>query len=704
MELYEYGSITPLLTAPSYIKKGKKYSDNIITFDIENSNGFIKNGIVEGYNPLNDDDYYNDTIPCSLCYEWTISINGTEMYGRELKTAIEAFEEIDENGAITCIFIHNLSHEFSFLISYLTVEKYFARQSQHPFKVQFEKLPFLEFRCTYMLTRLSLSDWANALNIEGISKQTGYDYNKIRTPLTPLTEEELHYCKMDVHIMYYGILKELKEYEHVYSIPLTQTGKVRRVVKQLLANKKGWLSHVASITPDYHFYKKLVMAYCGGDVHASYTKTGKILKDVDSYDFRSSYPFCMVACKFPLSRFVEVGFVNETEFEDYAYLMRVRMKVVRAKTSYTYISFHKCIECSKDCSLDNGRIINSDMVEMYMTEQDYLTIHDVYDIEEEEIVEAYKARKGYLPKEFIEYVLELFGNKTTLKNVLGMEALYSKSKEFVNALYGLMVMAMIFDDIVFMQDIFKFDKKKVSEKKAIEVFEKLQAKGSKSNFIPYACGVWVTAYARRHLWTVVLSIPPNKFVYRDTDSVKFLTNGTNTNFVKKWDAHAIEMLKESARVNDIPLEKFMPVDPKGRQQIIGTLDHDGSYSEFVTHGAKKYCYRDKNDGQLHLTMSGVSKKQVYLFNDNLENYTHDFVFPHDSLYSSKNRYRCINPVPLVWNEGKGDAYTSYERFGICLRNRDYVSKLTPDYEQLIALYMEKGKGCEALEIHGYKED
>ena len=58
-----------------------------------------------------------------------------------------------------------------------------------------------------------------------------------------------------------------------------------------------------------------------------------------------------------------------------------------------------------------------------MTELDYLTIKETYSWESAEIIDKYRSEKQYLPKPFVEYILELYANKTTLKGVEGMEDL-----------------------------------------------------------------------------------------------------------------------------------------------------------------------------------------------------------------------------------------------------------------------------------------
>ncbi|MGC7960576.1 hypothetical protein, partial [Salmonella enterica] len=42
---------------------------------------------------------------------------------------------------------------------------------------------------------------------------------------------------------------------------------------------------------------------------------------------------------------------------------------------------------------------------------------------------------------------------------------------------------------------------------------------SRKRFLYYARGIWVTAYARRNLWTGILAVGDD-YIYSDTDSLK----------------------------------------------------------------------------------------------------------------------------------------------------------------------------------------
>ena len=99
-------------------------------------------------------------------------------------------------------FCHNLAFEFQFLCGYFELKKVFARSARHPIYAVFHDIENITFRCSYILTRLSLDNWGKKL---GFEKLHTLDYNVIRTPKTKLTKKELEYGKRDVLVVYKGI-------------------------------------------------------------------------------------------------------------------------------------------------------------------------------------------------------------------------------------------------------------------------------------------------------------------------------------------------------------------------------------------------------------------------------------------------------------------------------------------------------------------
>lgn len=73
---------------------------------------------------------------------------------------------------------------------------------------------------------MSLARFCQAMNIED-KKLSGqeFDYTKKRYPWTPLTDDEIAYCKTDVISVVECIKKEMeKDGDNLITIPLTSTG------------------------------------------------------------------------------------------------------------------------------------------------------------------------------------------------------------------------------------------------------------------------------------------------------------------------------------------------------------------------------------------------------------------------------------------------------------------------------------------------
>ena len=64
-------------------------------------------------------------------------------------------------------------------------------------------------------------------------------------------------------------------------------------------------------------YTMLKRAFMGGFTHSSLNHTGKILKNVSSIDFTSSYPSVMLSEKFPMSRFKKTKITSLKTLKQY---------------------------------------------------------------------------------------------------------------------------------------------------------------------------------------------------------------------------------------------------------------------------------------------------------------------------------------------------------------------------------------------------
>jgi DNA polymerase elongation subunit (family B) len=123
-----------------------------------------------------------------------------------------------------------------------------------------------------------------------------------------------------------------------------------------------------------------------------------------------------------------------------------------------------------------------------------------------------------LPIEFTEYVLELYANKTELKDVAGMEDLYMQSKQYINSMFGMCVTAIVQADVELYGD--EWLVKNLTREVVEHRLEKLRSFNprEKRYFLSYSWGCWITAYARRNLWKCIEK-HDREVIYCDTDSI-----------------------------------------------------------------------------------------------------------------------------------------------------------------------------------------
>lgn len=546
------------------------YAKDFLTFDIETTT-------------INKD--------LNFMYIWMFSVsNKYIVYGRtwdEFEIFIDKlFSTLDDNERIIC-YVHNLSYEFQYLrgIHNFTKNDVFIMQSRKILKAIWDKI---EFRCSYFLSNMSLSAWCHKLNVEE-KKRSGeeFDYRKIRYPWTEISYEEYEYCFVDVISLYQCVEKALKlENDDLLTIPLTSTGYVRRDCKSALKRKRGYLH---SIFPDKEQMLLLRQAFRGGNCHLSRFYCGLLINDVYSYDRQSSYPDNINNDIYPISKFVKESptqlKLNSLIKSNRPILVSLCLADIELKEKwwgFPYIPIAKS-RSIKNAIKDNGRILSADYLEITLTDIDYKIICQEYNFKIVEIKSLYSSVYGILPKELRVTMLEYYKYKTELKGVKGKEELYTKSKNKLNAIYGMMVQNPIKENIIY--DDFEFC---IDEEDTLEM---KMAKYQKDGFLPYQWGVWTTAWSRWRL-EEGLRIAGESAVYCDTDSVKCVKEINFDEF-------------NSARIARDELTDGCAIDPRGKIQYLGIFDYEGKYDKFVSLGAKKYVV--EIDGKLTITIAGVGK-------------------------------------------------------------------------------------------------
>lgn len=663
-------------------KKGESanrriYCEDIFTFDIETTSFFYESDkkpylYQKGFDP----EYWVGVHAGAISYMWQFGINDTYYYGRDLEDFYALLNDFPPDMHVR-IAVHNLGFEWHFL-DQLTWCKLFAKSAHKPITASCAEFPNIQFYCTLSLENRSLASWGESV---GVPKFKGLiDYNQMLTPLSPLDQDHLDYGEQDLRVMYYGLKEELKTYGSVWKLPLTSTGKVRKVVKDILLDDVKYVNYIKSLVPENPYqYKTSMRVFAGGYTHANRTFVNHTHYNDDGkhgghYDYTSSYPYEMVVGKMPCTTWAwwKKEIPDESLFEDHAFKMHLIFKKIRSELQNNYIS-----TSHSDCvnaDIDNGRLMKADRCEIWITEQDYSVIKQAYTWEDVEVIEIWEARKDYLPIEFVEYVLKLFHDKTALKGINDFE--YKLAKAYLNSLFGMCCTALLQSEIVWDTEIEDWTIKRITEAQIIEHLDKLRKFKDKRYFLNYDWGVWIANGARCRLWNDLI-IPYDKHVmYADTDSIFTDIAIDFTEYNKKIS----ERIEKVCALRGLDVEKTRPCNIKGKRSYLGHLTVEEEFTEFRTLGAKRYVERWKCDNLLHLTLAGINKDAVSCLNNDIENFRHGIVFDKDDDDVNKLLHTYFEKQPdIVFPDG----YVSHQRRGVNLRPNGYKLQVDPTFSDII---------------------
>lgn len=557
------------------------------------------------------------------------------------------------------IYVHNLSFEFQYLSGVYS----FAPDEVFPVKER--KILYcnmyntLEFRCSYLLTNVSLREFLKEMHVE--QQKLYMDYNIKRYPWTDLTEEDYNYCIADVIGLVEGIKTKLDQTgDTVATVPLTQTGYVRRDAKKAL--EPYYLKTKKSL-PNFELYTLLRESFRGGNTHANRWYVGDILTHVGSIDIASSYPAQMIYQKFPVGEMLP-GEVEVFMSRGQPWVSRICFRNIRLKNKYwgfPYIPFHKTRNCY-NFDIDNGRILSAEYLETAITDVDYRIICDEYVWDNSEFIgHAYGGQYRYLPRGLRNLILDYFYAKTEYKGVAEKAIEYALAKQKINSLYGMSAQDPGKLDILYNNETGEYTKN--HEQSVADIIEHSNA------FMPYQWGVWVTAWARYQL-EQGLKLAGEKAVYCDTDSVKFLGEIDLTADTGHRKVRAREM-------------KATAVDPKGKRRYLGIFEIEETADTFRTWGAKRYAYAV--GGKLKVTIAGVRKSgdadtitgsKELASKGGIKSFTEGFTF------------RDAGGAQAIYNDAS-DYWTTVEGHkvhvtrNVTIEDRTYTLTLAPDYDKIL---------------------
>lgn len=671
----EFYEILKKISGVNKIQTNKKilYYNIPCSFDIETSSF---------YNPsqLGTDE------KVAIMYEWTFAMYGYIIVGRTWDEFIELYNhlvdilKLDINNRLI-VYVHNLSFEFQFIRKRLDWEKVFSLTERKP--VQAITCDGIEFRCSYKLSGYSLAKLGDQLTKYIVHKDVGdLNYDLIRTPTTPLTEQEWNYCVDDVLVVVCYIQELIEREGDITKIPLTKTGFVRRFCRNkcLYENDdkyhkkyKKYRELMKSLTLDVETYDQLKRAFAGGFTHASPLYAFDTCHNVGSFDFTSSYPYVMVSEKFPMTKFQKVA-INSREdrkyyINNYCCLFDIEIFNLQPRVYFeNYISKSHCYEL-KNPILNNGRIVSADHLKITITDVDFNIIKKFYKWSKIRYFNFKIANRGYLPTDLIKAVLEMYQKKTTLKGIEGFEIEYLKSKEDINATFGMCVTDICRDDI---QYISEWKKIEADKEKAISTYNK-----SVKRFLSYAWGVWITAYARANLFTGIWECKYD-YLYADTDSIKILNSQNHIKYFEKYNNMVGYKLQQAANYHGFNISLTAPKTKSGKIKQLGVWDSEGTYNKFKSLGAKRYIY--EKDNHITMTVAGLNKQNAvkYIqsrYDDIFNAFTNNLYIPAKYLQDGK----------YISGTGKQThTYIDECRRGVV---KDYLGNYY-EYEELSAIHLE----------------
>ncbi|MBO7253291.1 MAG: hypothetical protein J6V25_11780 [Oscillospiraceae bacterium] len=678
----------------------KSFDQTIYTFDIETSAGYIFPGsdIAQPFDYGRPPGDYKKAVKVGLCYEWQFGIGDQYYYGRDLRDFLQVLKIMDGLPGKKIIWVHNLGFEQIFLLNLFKPVKIFARKPHHVIYLDFSEN--LTFRCSYHLTHMALATWAKELHMEKIE---GYDYDKIRTPLTPLDPEEELYGQRDLEIVRAGIEKMLNIYKFVQKIPLTQTGRVRLEGQKVFKDDTRYRYKMARLLPkNAGEYSLLRMGFSGGNVHANWYYAGRLLSGVSCGDIASSYPFCCLTEPLPMQPW-RVARDPEKYINDPKFCTLVELRLVNIQSSgfIDYLSYSKVFDIAKDDDgnerilCENGRIVSCQGATIICTGVDYGVIKRAY-TGQIDVVKCWYSRAGYLDKRYMEFILSLYNDKTTLKGLPDKEDLYMYSKQLLNGVYGDFVSAIVYDDTELLEDGEWVERIKgpaeVNERLAYLREKPWRLKSS------FSWGLFITAAARRNHYDILQVIDQkNEVVYYDTDSVYYL--GNHDQDIEAYNRRMVARIDAVLTKQGIDPERSRPADSKGIRRQMGIIEIEHrNLPEFKALRAKCYAYKDEG-GQIHITISGVNKKAgAAALQGSVDNLHDGMTFTYKQSGRKVSQYNTDQPR-CRWIDDAGREYVSDYKYGLALQPAEYCVDLGSDFIEVLGLLhaLSSGYACKTVD-------
>ena len=699
--------------------KKKEYLNAIWAFDTETTSYTTwatrkkKDGTEERY--------------CSGKYAWAYIMDFCKKIGdsyfhytfrkwEEVRNFLDELSSTCSKNEYYVIYVHNLSFEFQFMKDWLELTQVFARKSHNVLRCVYKHI---EFRDSLALANLKLASLAHDEKLPVQKAEGDLKYEVVRHWSTPLDEKEMGYIYKDTEVVCEYIAKKLQEYGNYSEIPMTSTGEVRALFRRELGPKLEKVHQLAvkysAHTPELQ--NLFLKIYAGAYTHANYQIIEQVVDNLECWDIASSYPYQMVARKYPTVWFkFNQETVDSTDNisilqhllknyppEEYAWAMDVEFTNLTAKHCHNTLSHHKAFRISSDCVCDNGRVFYARFARYCLNEVDMDIVREFYNWSDINFKSIWISRKSYLPKELVSVILKLFEQKTSLKGQEDEYTNYMRSKNRINGVYGMTVFDILNTGFYFDEES---NARFLREEKDFEDFQNY-VKNPK-NYLWYSIGVWVTSYARRQILSPIAKMGENA-CYCDTDSVKFKNGHRYRKLLSTLNAQINREFNDAMKYHKFAECEYRfftteYTDDKGKfhpreEKFMGIFEVEKPYKRFKTLGSKRYLV-EYYDGKMEATVAGAPKyyhneqsdTDIYFvdalmngydysnkddneYNRNtyrFDNFTNDFVFKNCKLTHTY----CECNKDLFIRDYLGNLELQPVRAGVCLTRTDFSMRLS----------------------------
>lgn len=641
-------------------------------------------------------------------WQWSFMLPNSEcivVKGRTWDEFTELYEELLDHLCLRpttrlIVWIANMGYEFQWLRKIIPMDEVFAKTRRNPLKAY---SCGIEFRDCLSISQGSLAYLAKSWT--KTQKALGdLDYSIIRNSKTALTSIEEGYCDNDVIILAEFSEQIFNKFLSTQKyIPLTSTGILRHELKkkalESVSNDDIIYNYIKSLFPkskgDYIFTMNYL--FRGGYVHANFAKTGYILNNMHSFDFKSSYP-AHAFCEYPITPFkrCKKKSLFEKALREKDVIMKVSFWCIESTTTHSIESKSKCIELILDRKkirkngevvkdkngaeqylfkglLDNGRVRSAYKMTVELTQLDFDSYKKFYRWKKMTIHNFYIAEKGYLPRYILDQFYYWFNEKETI-NKHERPQDYAISKTRVNGLFGLTVTRLCFEDVIYDDDNEECWDYAVSS----QTYDQMISRQVLSPF----WGIYITAHAR-HSELDILYRLKDEVVYSDTDSHKCIMTSNVMHTIHNWNV-------ERKKFNHWICEKYgydyNIIGKLGCMEWETSPHEHGTIKRFMTLGAKRYLCEYENDG-FESTISGLGKKSLkeyaeYIDKDPFDMFAAGMCIPHEYTHKLSPVY-IDEPVKDIVTDNEGNEEEMREKSCVYLAPVDFTLSLDKDYETMI---------------------